>query len=179
MKTRFPLAALGLVFLGGALCAAPSVGWTAGSGAAQSPAPPADRPRYEDFEKKPPVLGEAEFRRIEQEVLARCHLASDTGWDAAPWYYYYELGLEMVRQGDNPRSLDAFIEAAHRRRLPQRQARIYGMWFVDYLPYLHIALAHARLGNQECARDALKVAQRLGEQAERTKEYAELKQLLR
>jgi hypothetical protein len=141
--------------------------------------PPLDRPRYEEFEKKAPVLSDAEFRRIEQEVLARCHLAADTGREAAPWYYYYELGLEMVRHGDNPRSLDAFIEAAHRRRLPQRQARIYGMWFVDYLPYLHIALAHARLGNQECARDALKLAQRLGEQAERTKEYAELKELLR
>ena len=139
----------------------------------------AQKPRYEQFEKKPPVLDEAEFRRIQKDVLTRCHIETDPGPEQAPWYYYYELGLELGRRGDSPRALDSFVEAAQRRSQPQHFARVYGMWFVDYLPYLHIALAHARLGNRECALDALKVGQRLGETAERTEEYAEIKRLLR
>lgn len=138
---------------------------------------PGEKPRYEVFGRKPPVIPEQEFKRIQDQVLARCHLSLGKP-ERAPWYYHYELGLELGRRGDNQRALDAFIDAAHRRPQSQRLARTYGVWFVDYLPYLQIAKAHARLGNRLCALDALSFSERLGELSEDERELVALRALL-
>jgi len=53
------------------------------------------------------------------------------------------------------------------------------VWFLDYLPYFHIARAHALLGNWECAADALALSQRKTEVSAKDAEYAELKELAR
>jgi len=81
----------------------------------------------------------------------------------APWYANYELGLELERKGDYPRALTHFIDAVAHRPNPQKQARMYGMWLIDYYPYFHIARAHTRLENWQCAKNALDISQRLGE----------------
>jgi hypothetical protein len=52
------------------------------------------------------------------------------------------------------------------------------MWFMDYLPYLQIARAHTRLGNRECALDALRLSQELGEVSPDDRDVAELEGLL-
>jgi hypothetical protein len=132
-------------------------------------------PRFTVFERKPVVLSDSEFERLQKDVLSRCRLSVATPRRHAPWYYYYELGLELERHGDNQRALDALIEAAQDKPGPQQLARIYGVWFLDYLPYIAIAKAHARLGNRECALDALAVSRRLRETDE---DDAELKELL-
>ena len=41
--------------------------------------------------------------------------------------------------------------------------RSYGMWLIDYYPYFHIARAHTRLENWQCAKNALDISQRLSE----------------
>jgi len=147
--------------------------------AAPAKAPPAaERPRYAIYAKKPPLLADAEFRRLQQDVLTRCHLGSGEA-ERAPWYFHYELGLELEKRGDHQRALDAFIESANRRAQPQHLARIYGVWFMDYLPYFQIARAHARLGNLECARDAFALSRRLGEVTEKDRDFAQLRALLK
>ena len=65
-----------------------------------------------------------------------------------------------------------------RRPDPQRKARLYGMWFMDYLPYLQIARAHAQLGNRECALDALRLSEELGEVLPDDRDVRELEDLL-
>ena len=75
-------------------------------------------------------------------------------------------------------ALDALIDSVDRRPDPQRKARLYGMWFMDYLPYLQIARAHARLGNRECALDALRLSQELGEVSPDDRDVTELEGLL-
>jgi hypothetical protein len=127
------------------------------------------------FERKPVVLSDSEFARLQKDVLSRCQLAAAPKRRNAPWYYNYELGLELGQHGDNQRALDALIVAAQVKPVPQQSARTYGMWFLDYLPYLAIAKAHARLGNRECALDALAISERLGETNEKA---AEVKALL-
>lgn len=141
-------------------------------------APTAERPRYAVYPRKPLLLADAEFRRLQQDVLTRCRLGSGEA-ERAPWYFHYELGLELEKRGDHQRALDAFVESASRRAQPQHLARIYGVWFVDYLPYFQIARAHARLGNLECARDAFALSRRLGEVTEKDKDFAEMKALLK
>jgi tetratricopeptide (TPR) repeat protein len=147
--------------------------------ATAAPAGGGDRPRYRDFEPKAPVLPREEFERLQKDVLSRCHIEPTVSPEGAPWYFHYELGVELARRGDNPRALDAFIYAATRRPEPKHTARVYGVWFLDYMPYIQISLAHARLGNRECALDALALSRKLGETSEQAREMAELKQLLK
>lgn len=120
-------------------------------------------PRYAVFEKKAPVLSEADFTTLRNDVLMKCDLPADTKMSNAPWYANYELGLELERKGDYPRALTHFIDAVAHRPNPQKQARMYGMWLIDYYPYFHIARAHTRLENWQCAKNALDISQRLGE----------------
>ncbi len=118
---------------------------------------------YAQYSKKSPVLSEEEFNLLRRDVMAKCDVPPDTKQAEAPWYANYELGLELERKGDFPRALTHFIDAVGRRPNPQKQARMYGMWLIDYYPYFHIARSHVRLQNWECARNALEISQRLGE----------------
>lgn len=132
---------------------------------------------FQVYERRPEALSEAEYQQVLQHVLARCQLAPDAVPREAPWYFHYEMGLELARRGDPQRALDALIEAVSRRREPQRQARIYGMWFKDYLPYLEIARMHALLGNWQCVADAAAMSRRMGEISSGDEEFFELQEL--
>jgi tetratricopeptide (TPR) repeat protein len=123
----------------------------------------ASRPRYAVYEKKAPLLSESEFQMLRNDVLMKCDLPLDTKLSNAPWYANYELGLELERKGDYPRALTHFIDAVAHRPNPQKQARMYGMWLIDYYPYFHIARAHTRLENWQCAKNALDISNRLSE----------------
>ena len=120
-------------------------------------------PRYAVYEPGEPVLTEAEFERLRRDVLEKCDLPPDTKLSAAPWYANYELGLALERKGDYTRALTHFIDAVADRPDPQKQARMYGMWLIDYYPYFHIARSHTRLENWECARNAIEISRRLAE----------------
>ena len=120
-------------------------------------------PRYAVYEHKPPTLTEEEFQLLRSDVLSKCDLPLDTKLEDAPWYANYELGLRLERKGDYSRALPHFIDAVAHRPNPQRQARMYGMWLIDYYPYFHIARSHVRLENWQCAKNALDISQRLGE----------------
>ena len=120
-------------------------------------------PRYAIYESKPPVLTDEDFQLLRNDVLSKCDLPLDTKLKNAPWYANYELGLRLERKGDYSRALTHFIDAVAQRPNPQKQARMYGMWLIDYYPYFHIARSHVRLENWQCAKNALDISQRLGE----------------
>ena len=121
------------------------------------------RPAFATYSDKAPVLTEDEFNLLRQDVLTKCDLPINTKLSDAPWYANYELGLELERKGDYPRALKHFIDSVARRPNPQRQARMYGMWLIDYYPYFHIARSHVRLENWQCAKNALEISEKLGE----------------
>ena len=146
-------------------------------GAETPPPPPAyDRP-YRAYTRKAEVLPEEEFQRLRSQVLNRCGLPPNTDDIKAPWYFLYELGVALVKTGDPQRALDALVSATDRRPLSQRNARMYGMWFTDYRPYLEIAEAHVKLGNWECAFDALSLSEELEEVAEGDEEIVRFMEL--
>ena len=136
-------------------------------------------PRYAVYERKDPVLTEEEFQLLRKDILEKCDLPADTPVSEAPWYANYELGLALERKGDYTRALTHFIDAVSDRPNPQKQARMYGMWLVDYYPYFHIARSHTRLENWECARNAIEISQRLGEIPNDAPEVNELVSLQR
>jgi hypothetical protein len=118
---------------------------------------------YATYERKKPLLSEADFQLLRNDVLSKCKLPLNTPLENAPWYANYEIGLELERKGDYPRALTHFIDAVADRPNPQKQARMYGMWLIDYYPYFHIARSHVRLENWQCAKNALEISQRLAE----------------
>jgi tetratricopeptide (TPR) repeat protein len=120
-------------------------------------------PRYAVYEKKAPTLSEADFNTLRNDILMKCDLPPETKLTNAPWYANYELGLALERKGDFSRALTHFIDAVAQRPDPQKQARMYGMWMIDYYPYFHIARSHVRLENWQCAKNALEISQRLSE----------------
>lgn len=136
-------------------------------------------PRYTVYDQKPPVLTDAEFQVLRNDVLSKCDLPLDTKLKNAPWYANYELGLQLERKGDYSRALTHFIDAVAHRPNPQKQARMYGMWLIDYYPYLHIARSHVRLENWQCAKNALEISQRIGEIPTSAPEITELASLQR
>jgi hypothetical protein len=112
-----------------------------------------------DFERQPATLSEKEFQDLRNRAASRCNVSPGTDPATLPWYFHYELGLELAKNGDAQRAVDALIEAIDRRPEPKRNSRMYGMWFTDYLPYFEIAKAHAALGNWRCATDALRLSE--------------------
>ncbi len=121
------------------------------------------RPAYAVYTEKPPVLSEADFNTLRNDVITHCNLPHETKLEDLPWYARYELALELERKGDYPRALRQLIDAVAARPNPQRRARTYGMWLIDYYPYFHIVREHMRLANWACAQNALEISQRLGE----------------
>jgi len=136
-------------------------------------------PRYAVYEKKTPTLSESEFSLLRNDILMKCDLPPDMKLSNAPWYANYELGLALERKGDYSRALTHFIDAVAQRPDPQKQARMYGMWMIDYYPYFHIARSHVRLENWQCAKNALEISQRLNEIPGNVPEINELLSLQR
>ncbi|HUO84745.1 MAG TPA: tetratricopeptide repeat protein [Thermoanaerobaculia bacterium] len=132
---------------------------------------PRTRPGFTMFARKPTVISDEEFERLKGDVLGYCGIDGGEDLSNAPWYAHYELALEVERKGDPQRALDLLLESVARRPDPQRKARMYGMWLIDYYPYFQIAKTHMQLQNWQCASDALEISTRLREITPEAREY--------
>lgn len=133
---------------------------------------------YRLFPHRPPVLPADEVRKLAAAVLFRCGLPAQTEITQGPWYFFYEVGLELEARGDPQSALEYLIAAADRRPTPGKLVRSYGMWFVDYRPYFEIGRSHSALGNWSCALDALEMSLRLGEVTSGDPDFVTFRQLL-
>jgi hypothetical protein len=111
-------------------------------------------------------------REYERRTLAGCGRPAPLAERRTPWYLHYEHGLMLKEQGDPRRALEALIASTARRPEPERSARMYGMWFIDYLPYYEMAQLHLTLGNRACATEALRLSAEKGEISPSDGEYA-------
>jgi hypothetical protein len=135
-------------------------------------------PVYRAFKPRPPVLSDAEYERVKTQVMERCGVALDTPLDRAPWYFHYELGEALAQRDDPQRALEALFMSVDRRPRSQRQARMYGMRYTDYLPFFMIAREHAALGNWLCVLDALELSEQCNEVTPADAEFAEFRALV-
>lgn len=122
------------------------------------------------YPQSSPVSGSAysslsldEVDLIKSQVLKRCSVSSKMAENRLPWYFYYEFGVDLLKAGDPERAVEAFVMGANVKEDPSRNKRMYGMWYIDYLPYYQLALAHSKLGNWESARDAIETSENFGE----------------
>jgi hypothetical protein len=128
------------------------------------------------------ALSDEEVEIIMNRVLKRCSLSANADPNKLPWYFHYEFGVDLMEAGDSQRALDSFVNGANVRETPKRSKRMYGMWYIDYLPYYQIALAHSKLGNWQSAEEAFRTSQQFGEiddQAPDWEEYQALEDLIR
>jgi len=108
-------------------------------------------------------ISENEAQIIRAQVLKRCALSSKVSHNKLPWYFHYEFGRDLLEAGDSERAIESFVLGANISEDPGRGKRMYGMWFIDYLPYYQIALAHSQLGEWESAKSAIKTSENFGE----------------
>lgn len=108
-------------------------------------------------------LSDNEVELIRSHVLNRCAVSSKLAHNKLPWYFHYEFGVDLMKAGDAQRAVDAFVLGANVRAAPRRDKRMYGMWYIDYLPYYQIALAHSKLGDWDSAYDAIQTSENFGE----------------
>jgi len=100
---------------------------------------------------------------IKEKSIRRCLSAINKADDDLPWFFYYQCGMDLMERGDALMAVNAFEMGAKAVDDPRRGKRMYGMWFVDYLPYYQMALAHSQLGNWESANSAMKTSENHGE----------------
>ena len=108
-------------------------------------------------------ISENEAQIIRAQVLKRCALSSKVADNKLPWYFHYEYGRNLMKAGDSERAIEAFTIGANLKEDPRRDKRMYGMWYLDYLPYYQIDLAHSRLGEWESAQHAIQTSENYGE----------------
>ena len=122
-------------------------------------------------------LSQEEVDKIKSRTLRNCALSSNVRESKLPWYFHYEFGLNLIEAGDSQRALEVLTVGASKRVESGRDSRMYGMWFIDYLPYYQMALAHSKLGNWESAHDAIRTSQNFGEFSPNSPDYEEFTKL--
>ena len=127
------------------------------------------------------ALTEQQLQDIRKRVLRRCGLSSKLTHNRLPWYFHYEFGVELVRQGAAGEALEPLQMTANLKPQPMRDARMYGAWFINYLPYYQMSLAYSELGEWDNAWDAIRMSENLVEFSSGDFEYekfATLKNLI-
>ncbi|MCS7312603.1 MAG: hypothetical protein NZ742_06785 [Acidobacteria bacterium] len=61
------------------------------------------------------------------------------------WYYYYELGLQRLRDGNAQAAVENLLQAIEKGPEPGPRRRTYGTFFRDFYPYLYLAKAYLSL----------------------------------
>lgn len=145
------------------------------TGLASKPLPP--RPMLSDYWVRPDLLTESEFASLKADVLMHCEPGYEPASLDTKWYAHYETALTAAGKGERSKALAELLEAIVRRPEPQRRARTYGMWLIDYYPYFQLARLHAQMKNWECARDAIEISKRLDEIAPSSGEFHEFMML--
>lgn len=105
-------------------------------------------------------------------TIRRCTSSISRANDKLPWFFYYQCGVELMKAGDAQLAVNAFEMGANALEDPRRGKRMYGMWFIDYLPYYQMALAYSQLGNWESANAAIESSESYGEFTPGDPDYA-------
>lgn len=119
-------------------------------------------------------------KSVASKILKRCIGAAKN--EELPWYFHYKCGVDLMQAGEAQRAVEAFQMGANAREDSSRGKRMYGMWYIDYLPYYQIALAQSKLGDWQSARAAIIMSSKFGEFSPMDPDYGsflELDELIR
>lgn len=132
-----------------------------------------------DKNAAPELMSQSIEESTPAKILKRCTNAAKM--EELPWYFHYKCGVDLMKAGDAQRAVESFSMGANVREDSARSKRMYGMWYIDYLPYYQIALAQSQLGDWESARAAIIRSNKFGEFSPMDPDYSsflELDQLI-
>jgi tetratricopeptide (TPR) repeat protein len=103
----------------------------------------------------PPVRADDPREAILERVQDRCGLPDQADRTLYPWHYDYEASQAFMAEGMYDAGIQYLYRALQKKGEPEPKSRIYGMWFLDYYPYLLLAKAFLHTGSDACAQRAL------------------------
>ena len=118
-----------------------------------------------------------EIEVIRQRVLQRCGLSPKLAQNKLPWYFFYEFGVELLDAGQADAALESLQMTASLKAEPARPALMYGMWYVNYLPYYQMSIAYSKLELWDRAWDAITMSEALVEFSPGDYEYEDFADL--
>lgn len=119
----------------------------------------------------------ADIAAIRDLVLRRCGLSGKLAENRLPWYFHYEFGMALIGEGESQHAIEPLQMSANLRATPGRGVRMYGMWFINYLPYFQISLAYSELGDWPNAWNAILMSEELSEFTPQDAGYEEFVEL--
>jgi hypothetical protein len=122
-------------------------------------------------------LSAAEIEKVRSQVLKRCGLSSKIRQNKLPWYFHYEFGVELMNQGAASLALEPLQLTANLRPESARSTRMYGMWYVNYLPYYQLSQAYAQTSDWDSAWAAISMSELYSELAVGDSGYEEFTSL--
>ena len=149
---------------------------------AAPPPKPAEKQLASLSESNTVSMSESKPVPISEQTVRRCAKASKQPDNNLPWHFHYKCGVDLMEAGEPKQAVDSFLMGANTHQDPARSKRMYGMWYIDYLPYYQIALAHSRLGDWEKAQNAIETSASFEEFAPTDPDYqsfTELNQLIK
>jgi hypothetical protein len=75
----------------------------------------------------------------------------DSGTFRGKWWNYYDRGLESAEKGEWEKALTDLRQAITMRQKDQRNARTYGMHFVEYFPHRELGIIYFTRGETDLA----------------------------
>jgi tetratricopeptide (TPR) repeat protein len=82
---------------------------------------------------------------------------------AAEWYESYEKGLRALESGKFAEAVELLEAAVAGRAEPGPSVKTYGVRFIKYYPYFHLAQAYAGLDQKDKAREMLEASEQRNE----------------
>jgi len=96
---------------------------------------------------------------------------------AEKWYVNYEKGQDAVKQEKWADAVNYLNQAIAKKANPKRNAKTYGLHFIDYFPYLYRGIAYYHLNKFDLAEADLLHSRSSGEVKKASKDKSALKNL--
>jgi len=80
-------------------------------------------------------------------------IAAGPAFSQKTWYAAYDQALEAISQSRWEEAVTRLEAALSLNSKPELNARTYGVWRRNYLPFFHLGAAHYNLGNYDTARE--------------------------
>jgi tetratricopeptide (TPR) repeat protein len=101
-------------------------------------------------------------------------LAAAPAWAVKDWYDFYEDAKQQADRGRCKEALASLAQARHLKPSSELQVRLYGIVFIDYLPYYYEGVCHVKTGDFKAALVAFDAEEKQGAIQKNRELYASL-----
>jgi tetratricopeptide (TPR) repeat protein len=104
-------------------------------------------------------------------------LAAAPAWAVKDWYDYYQDGRQQAERGRCKEALADLTQARRLKPSSDLEVRLYGLVFIDYLPYYYEGVCHVKTGDFKAALAAFDAEEKQGAIQKKRELYASLGRL--